>query len=63
MISFPYDYDNNTQAGLTAGTDKPVVVLVESYGTGSVTPVMTYFTITRALSIPVNCVPEIDTNA
>lgn len=63
IISFPYDYDNNTQAGLTAGTDKAVVVLVESYGAGSATPVMTYFTITRALSIPVNCVPEIDTNA
>ncbi len=60
-ISFAYAYDTNTQAGLAAGVDKPVVVLVE--GDGGAAQAITYFTITRSTVVPVTCAPSIDNNA
>jgi len=61
-ISFPYDYDANTQAGLPAATDKDVVVEVESYGPGSVTPEITFFTLTRSSIVNATCSPTLDLN-
>lgn len=63
IISFAYDYDNNTQAGLSAGVDKDVVVEVESYGSSSVEPKITYFTITRDAVVSADCDPPTDPNA
>jgi hypothetical protein len=60
-ISFPYDYDGNTQAGLAAGIDKSVVVVVE--GDGIASQAITYFTITRSTIVSVTCAPSLDTNA
>jgi hypothetical protein len=60
-ITFAYDYDTNTQAGLPAGTDKDCVVLVE--GDGGVAQALTEFTITRSSVVPVSCVPPNDNNA
>ncbi len=60
-ISFAYAYDTNTQAGLAAGVDKQVVVLVE--GDGGAAQAITYFTITRSTVVPVTCAPTLDNNA
>ncbi len=56
-----YAYDTNTQAGLSAGADKDVVVMVE--GDGDVAQALTYFTITRDTLISVSCAPSLDPNA
>ena len=61
VVSFIYDYDGNTQAGLTAGTDKAMVVLVEGSGVASAS--LTNFTMTRSTTVPVTCAPGIDNNA
>lgn len=60
-ISFAYAYDTNTQAGLSAGADKTIVVLVE--GDGGAGQAITYATITRTAIVPVTCIPPTDTNA
>lgn len=61
VISFPYSYDTNTQAGLSAGVNKDMVVLVE--GDGGAAQAITYFTVTRSTTVPVTCAPAIDTNS
>ena len=61
LLNFDYDYDANNQAGLSAGIDKPVVVMVE--GDGDVGQALTYFTITRDAVINVSCAPSLDPNA
>lgn len=60
-ISFPYAYDTNTQAGLSSGIDKDMVVLVE--GDGGVAQAFTEFTVTRTSVVPVTCAPSTDNNA
>lgn len=60
-VSFAYAYDSNTQAGLSAGTDKDMVVLVE--GDGGVAQALTEFTVTRTSVVAVQCVPPSDNNA
>ena len=60
-ISFAFDYDGNTQAGLAAGVDKPMVVLVE--GNGGAAQAIAYFTMTRSTLIAVTCAPAADNNA
>jgi hypothetical protein len=56
-----YAYDTNTQAGLAAGVDKDVVVIVE--GDGGAAQAIAYFTITRTAVVAVSCAPPADTNA
>jgi hypothetical protein len=60
-ISKSYSYDTNTQAGLSAGVDKAMVVLVE--GDGGAGQAITYFTMTRTTTVGVSCSPPTDTNA
>ncbi|PUB82384.1 MAG: hypothetical protein DBP02_15130 [gamma proteobacterium symbiont of Ctena orbiculata] len=60
-VSFAYAYDTNTQAGLSAGVDKDIVVIVE--GDGGVAQAITYATITRDTVVPVTCAPSADNNA
>lgn len=60
-ISFAYDYDANTQAGLSSGTDKSMVALVE--GDGIAGQAIAYFTVTRSPIISVTCAPSLDNNA
>lgn len=60
-VSFAYAYDTNTQAGLAAGVDKDMVVVVE--GDGGAAQAITYFTVTRTATIPVTCSPPADNNA
>lgn len=60
-ISFAYAYDTNTQAGLSAGVNKAMVVLVE--GDGIAAQAITYFTMTRSAVVPVTCAPLADNNA
>jgi hypothetical protein len=60
-ITFSYSYDTNTQAGLSAGANKDVVVIVE--GDGGAAQAITYFTITRSATISVTCAPSADNNA
>ncbi len=60
-ISFPYGYDTNTQAGLPAGVDKAMVVLVE--GDGIAGQAIASFTCTRSAVVPVTCAPAADNNA
>ena len=60
-INFAYAYDTNVQAGLTAGTDKTCVVIVE--GDGIAAQALTQFTITRSPVISVTCAPTTDNNA
>lgn len=60
-ISFAYAYDTNTQAGLTAGTDKDMVMLVE--GNGGVAQAITFFTVTRTAVVAISCIPPTETNA
>lgn len=61
VISAPYAFDTNTQAGLSAGTNKDVVVIVE--GDGGVEQAITFATITRATVVPITCAPSTDNNA
>jgi len=60
-IVFAYAYDSNTQAGLSAGADKSIVILVE--GDGGAAQAITYATITRAPVVSITCSPLADTNA
>ncbi len=60
-ISFAYAYDTNTQAGLAAGVDKAIVVLVE--GDGGAAQAITYATITRVPVVAITCAPPADNNA
>ena len=60
-ISESYAYDTDTDAGLTAGTDKEIVVIVE--GDGGVDQAITFATITRSAIVPITCAPTIDNNA
>lgn len=59
-IIFTYDYDGNTDAGLSAGTDKEMVAIVE--GDGGATQAQTTFTVTRSAVVPVTCAPGQETN-
>lgn len=56
-----YDYDGNTQAGLAAGIDKDIVVIVE--GDGGAAQAITYATITRSPVVSITCAPPADNNA
>lgn len=60
-IIFAYDYDGNTQAGLSAGIDKDIIVQVE--GDGGAAQAITAFTITRSTVVSVTCSPAADNNA
>jgi len=60
-ISRGYSYDVSSEAGLTPGTDKAMVVLVE--GNGVAGQAITYFTMTRTTTVAVTAAPPIDTNA
>ena len=61
IISFAYAYDTDTDAGLSAGVDKDIVVVVE--GDGGVEQAITYATITRSTIVPITCAPAPDNNA
>lgn len=56
-LSFGYNYDTDTDAGLSAGIDKEMVVLA---GGVNVRQTTTYFTMTRTTNITINaeCEPE-----
>ena len=60
-INFAYSYDTNTQAGLSAGIDKSMVVVVE--GDGGAAQALATFTVTRIPIVAVTCAPLTDTNA
>jgi hypothetical protein len=60
-IVFAYAYDTNTQAGLPAGVNKDIVVLVE--GDGGAAQAITYATITRDAVVPITCTPATENNA
>ncbi len=60
-ISFAYGYDTDTDAGLPAGVDKAMVVLVE--GDGIAGQAIAYFTCTRSPVVAVTCAPSADNNA
>jgi hypothetical protein len=60
-ISFAYAYDTNTEAGLSAGVDKDIVVLVE--GDGVAAQAIAYATIKRDAVVPITCSPPADNNA
>ena len=60
-IVFAYAYDTNTQAGLSAGVNKDIVVIVE--GDGGAAQAITYATITRDAVVAISCQPPADTNA
>lgn len=60
-INFAYSYDTNTQAGLSAGVDKAMVVVVE--GDGGAAQALSTFTVTRIPIVAVTCAPPTDTNA
>lgn len=60
-ISFAYDFDGNTQAGLAAGVEKDMVVLVE--GDGIAGQAIATFTMKRQAVVPVTCSPAADNNA
>ena len=58
-ISFLYAYSTNTQAGLPAGVNKDIVVLVE--GDGGCTAKRTDATI-KSTDISISCEPSVETN-
>ena len=60
-VSLAYAYDTNTQAGLSAGVDKDMVVEVE--GNGGVAQAITFFTMKRETTVAVTCAPSADLNA
>ena len=57
-ISFDYDYDGNTQAGFTGGTDRPVTLIGIKPGTGKFA--MATGTLTRSKTIALSLVAEQD---
>jgi hypothetical protein len=59
-ISYAYDYDGNTQAGLSAASNKDVVALCE--GDGGATQAKTVFTISRTPTVNVAVAPGLETN-
>jgi hypothetical protein len=59
-LEFSYDYDSNTQAGLSAGSDKDIVFLAE--GDGVAKAAIGSTTITRTTLITLSVLSEIDTN-
>ena len=61
VITTPYAYDTNNQAGLSPGIDKQIVVLVE--GDGIAGQAITYAVITRTPVISITCSPSADNNA
>lgn len=60
-ISFPYDFDGNTQAGLASGINKMMVVIVE--GDGIASQAITVFEMSRSTLIAVTCSPGVENNA
>ena len=60
-VVFAYSYDTNTQAGLSAGVNKNIVVIVE--GDGGAAQAITYATITRDPVVAITCAPPADNNA
>ena len=56
-----YSYDTNSESGLTAGTDKAMVCLVE--GDGVAAQALTYFSMVRSTTVAVACSPQVDTNS
>ena len=57
-FTFDYDYDGNTQAGFTAGTDRPVVLIGIRPGFGKFA--VAVGTLTRSKSISLSLVAEAD---
>jgi len=57
-FTFDYDYDGNTQAGFTAGTDRPVVLIGIRPGYGKFA--VATGTLTRSKSISLSLVAEAD---
>lgn len=57
-ISFTFAYDSNTQGGRTAGTDAPITVVAGNRGVAK--PVVTTYTITRAVGQGISLVAEQD---
>lgn len=57
-ISFTYDYDGNTQAGFTAGTDRAVTLIAIKPGSGKY--VAATGTLTRSKSIALSLTAEFD---
>lgn len=59
-ISFTYDYDGNTQAGYTGGTDRPVVLIGIRPGVNGGKFAMATGTLTRSKTISLSLVAEQD---
>jgi hypothetical protein len=59
-ISFTFDYDGNTQAGLAAGIDKTVVFLAE--GDGGAQAAIAQIVITRQAIVSAQALSEVETN-
>lgn len=57
-IAFDFDYDGNTQAGFSAGTDRPVTLIGIKPGSGKY--VAATGTLTRSKSIALSLVAEAD---
>jgi hypothetical protein len=57
-VNFTYDYDGNTQAGFTAGTDRPVTLIGIKPGTGKF--VAATGTLSRSKTISLSLVAEVD---
>ena len=60
-VEFPYDYDGNTQAGLSAGQNKAVVGLFEGDG-GAQAADPVFFTITRDTIVNASALAASETN-
>lgn len=60
LITFSFDYDGNTQAGLTAATNKTIVFLAEGDGGAQATSVE--IIITRQAIITAQALAEVETN-
>ena len=65
LIKFPYAYDTNTQAGLSAGVDKAIVVQVEGDGGAAqaITGADGNTKIVRSPVVSITCAPPADNNA
>ena len=59
-IVFAFDYDGNTQAGLSAGTDKTIVFLAE--GDGGAQAAIVEIPVTRQATIAATALSETETN-
>lgn len=57
-VGFDYDYDGNVQAGFTAGTDRPVILIGIKPGTGKFAAAIG--TLTRSKAISLSLVAEQD---